>query len=79
MKKIIYLFILLFCFVSCQNSSKPDVESLKENIVFFKKGNLCFAAVNSDTYGYYTISSITCVPCDSLKNTRDTISWKEVK
>ena len=57
--------------VSCQFNSKPDTNEIKDNLVYFKdpRTGLCFAAVNStNTKSLSNSSSITCVPCDSLKN-----------
>ena len=67
MKKILLIPLLL---VGCQFNEKPDTDSIKENLAFFKeeKTGLCFAAVNStNTKSLSNTSSISCVPCDSLK------------
>jgi len=66
------LIVLVLTLVVCgcgQDSSKPDVESIQDNIVYFRDGRtgLCFASVNSDTYYGWEVTSITCVPCDSLR------------
>lgn len=68
MKKMLLVVILITLF-SCQNNSKTDVLKLKNGITYFKddETNLCFATINSSTYGGYEIVSITCVPCDSIK------------
>ena len=66
MKKLLFIAPVIFI-MSCQISSKTDVESLKKNLTYFKDNTtgLCFASVNS-TVESRDISSITCVPCDSL-------------
>lgn len=54
---------------SCQLNDKAQTKSIEDNLTYFKdeKTGLCFAAINSQTYGFNTVTSITCVPCDSLK------------
>ena len=68
MKKLILIVgILLIASTSCQISDTTDNTDVKNNLTYFKdeKTGLCFATVNShNTYG--SVSSITCVPCDSL-------------
>ena len=66
MKKLLFIAPVIFI-MSCQISSKTDVEYLKKNLTYFKDNTtgLCFASVNS-TVESRDISSITCVPCDSL-------------
>ncbi len=67
MKKLVLIIAPVFVMMSCQISSKSDVESLKKNLTYFKDNTtgLCYASVNS-TVESRDISSITCVPCDSL-------------
>ena len=69
MKKIIALLFVL-SLVACQNSTKSNVEKFDSNITYFKdaKTGLCFAAINSRTYGGSDVTSITCVPCEALSN-----------
>lgn len=52
-------------FISCQSTGKPDVISLKQDIVYFKdyKTQLCFAAIYSDVQSTWKVISITQVPC----------------
>lgn len=61
-------------FINLQKNSKPDTKSLKDDIVYFKdvRTGLCFAAINSNIGGGTTqaITSITYVPCDSLKRVK---------
>jgi hypothetical protein len=67
----IKFLLLTILFTGCQLSEKPDVDDIKENLVYFKdeRTNLCFAAVNSrSSKSLSETSSIACVPCDSLKN-----------
>jgi hypothetical protein len=73
MKKIIIFLGLVLLLVSCQMSSKPNVAKVGRNLTYFKdaKTGICFAAVNSysnSSGNKYT--SITCVPCDSLKKVK---------
>jgi hypothetical protein len=68
MKKLIVLLGLIML-VSCQANDTTNNNDVKNNITYFKdaKTGLCYAAINSYTYGGYKVTSITCVPCDSLK------------
>lgn len=71
MKKIVILSIIaLMCLCSCQNSEKTNVKRVKNNMTYFKDDStgLCFASVNSISTQGGSYTSITCVPCDSLKN-----------
>lgn len=64
------ILLLAVVLQSCQFNSTPEPDSIKENIVYFKdeRSGLCFAAINStNTQSLSNSSSITCVPCDSLK------------
>lgn len=68
--QIAAILLLAVVLPSCQINEKPDTSEIQENIVYFKDPNtgLCFAAVNStNTKSWSNSSSITCVPCDSLK------------
>lgn len=69
MKRLVVLFLMLV-FLSCQNNSLSNKDEIVVNISYIKDENtgLCFATVNSLTYGFYSIVSISCVPCDSIKN-----------
>lgn len=63
--------VLAVVLTGCQFSGESNVKDIKENLVYFKdeKTNLCFAAINStNTSSLTETTSITCVPCDSLKN-----------
>lgn len=68
MKKLI-LFFAVIMLASCQINDTTDNSKIIENITYFKdeRTKLCFASVNSYSYGSRVITSITCVPCDSLK------------
>lgn len=68
MKKLI-LFFAVIMLASCQMNDITDNSKIIENITYFKdeRTGLCFASVNSHSYGANVITSITCVPCDSLK------------
>ena len=73
MNKIALLLLTIVFICSCsteQINNKSNVTEITNNIVYFKdyKTGLCFASVNSITSNLYTVASITCVPCDSLKN-----------
>ena len=67
--KYILIVILL---ISCQTNYSVETEKVQENLTYFKdeKTNLCFASINSSSYGGYSVTSITCVPCDSLKRVK---------
>ena len=67
MKKTILIFVITIS--GCQYNDKPDTDSIKDNIAYFKdeQTGLCFAAVNStNTKSLSNSSSIACVPCDNL-------------
>lgn len=72
MKKLtIFLSIVLtLSLFSCQFSQKSDIKEISSTMTYFRDTttNLCFAVVNSASYAGYSITTITCVPCDSLKN-----------
>jgi len=68
MKKFLALIsITMFLFLSCQTSQETNTQDVVSSISYFRDSTtgLCFAAVNSVSYP--GITSITCVPCDSLK------------
>lgn len=70
MKRFILLFVVIMLFnFSCQENNTINVDSIK-SITYFKdiRTGLCFGALKSVTYGPRDVTSITCVPCDSLKN-----------
>jgi len=70
MKKIILgIFVILLGFSSCQMNQTTDVGDVKKNLTYFRDGNtgLCFAVINSNSTQGGSYTSITCVPCDSLK------------
>jgi hypothetical protein len=70
-KIVLMIMVLLVSLSGCQVNEKPEVNSIKENLVYFKddRTGLCFAAVNStNTKSLSNSTSISCVPCDSLKN-----------
>ena len=70
MKKTSIIIGVLFLF-SCQLTWQTNVDSVKNDIVYFKdeRTGLCFAAINSSSGSSgREVVSITCVPCDSLKN-----------
>jgi hypothetical protein len=68
-KNILFLFIGMMGFLSCQRTVRPDTENLGHDVMYFKDTitNLCYASIASKTYGGMDVVSITCVPCDSLK------------
>jgi hypothetical protein len=70
MKKLFVLLVFItITFVSCQMNGTSDNQDVKNSISYFKdeRTGLCFASINSSTYTGYKVTSITCVPCDSLK------------
>ena len=72
MKRIITTIILGVLMTSCsqQYTSQPKVSNVKSNVTYFKdeRVGLCFGAINSQTSDLLLVTSITCVPCDSVKN-----------
>lgn len=80
MIKFIFGILILFFIVSCQGvmSKKPSEEAssdIVKNITYVKdkKTGLCFATVLAVGSDGWNSSSITCVPCDSLKNVPITV------
>jgi hypothetical protein len=68
---VLSAFPVLLLVVSCQVSSSIKTREIKKNIVYFKdeRTNLCFAGINSTNINSLSeTTSISCVPCDSLKN-----------
>ena len=59
--KLKFLVLCTLFFFSCQTV----VEKTKKNLIYFKdeRTNLCFGIIDNKSS-----VSITCVPCDSLKN-----------
>ena len=72
MKKIIATIVLGVLMASCnqQLTSQPKVNGVKTNITYFKdeRTHLCFASINSQTTNLFLVTSIACVPCDSINN-----------
>ena len=72
MKKIILICALMTIgFLGCQESTEERIKNINKilNTMYYYKDNqtgLCFAAVMSRN-AYGDVTSITCVPCDSLK------------
>ena len=75
MKRIIAIFSLLLLLGACQSSTVTNVEKIENKIVYFKdaRTGLCFATLNSKTYGGSQVTSITCVPCEALNNVQVTV------
>lgn len=66
---IILLLMFISFFFSCGEQVVSETKTNNmSNIIYFKDGktNLCFAGITFASYGGYEITSITCVPCDSL-------------
>lgn len=66
-----YFVILVLLFAGCgQSNTEVEPEEVKENMTYFRddRTGLCFASVNSRTYNAYSVTSISCVPCDSVKH-----------
>lgn len=73
MKKLLFLIVLFGVLTSCQLTNEPNVNKIERNLVYFKdeKTGLCFAAINSmSSKSLSNSTSITCVPCDSLKKVK---------
>lgn len=65
---IVIAFALLIS--SCQINSASDPGEVNNKLTYFKDNStgLCFATVNSASAGAYQITSIACVPCDSIRH-----------
>lgn len=63
-----YLIILSLLFFSCQTNTSVDTNLVTNKITYFRDSQtgICFASINSVVSGA-AITSIACVPCDSLK------------
>jgi hypothetical protein len=72
MKKLLLLLALCFVLGSCEQTTTTDVQKLSTNynISYFidNRTGLCFGALSSRTHGGWSVVSITCVPCDSVKH-----------
>ena len=71
MKKLIVVSLLsIVTMTSCQQTKQSNPDEIKKNLIYFQDSNtnLCFGAINSITAQGYEVTSVTCVPCDSLKN-----------
>lgn len=66
---IVIAAIITVLFISCSSEIKNSTEASK-SITYVKdnRTGLCFGQQTSTSYSGYTITSITCVPCDSVKN-----------
>lgn len=60
--------VMILALAGCQYNNKPSV--VNSDLYYFRDNatGLCFAAINSTTAQLYRVTSITCVPCDSIKN-----------
>lgn len=72
-KKFCFIALSILFLSSCNYTTKPSTDQASdntENITYTKdhRVNLCFGMVNSMTNGTYQVTSITCVPCDSVKH-----------
>lgn len=72
MKKAIIFITILSLSVACKKVTKIDKDT-QAKITYFKdeKTGLCFASLNVESNtqgGTVTSTSITYVPCDSVKN-----------
>lgn len=64
------IFISLFFIISsCQINRKTNFENISGQLSYFKddRTGICFAVINSASYVGFEITSITQVPCDSIK------------
>ena len=63
------LTITTLLLTSCQDNINSDSTEILDSIQYVKdtRTGLCFATVSSMTHSLYVVTSITCVPCDSLK------------
>lgn len=73
MRKILIIFLCGIIFTSCNMTSAPSSANAQNNVTkisYIKdsRTGLCFGMLNSTSYSGYETTSITCVPCDSVKN-----------
>ncbi len=68
--KMFLTIVMFLCIIGCQVNNVPDNGKIIESISYFKdtRTNLCFASVNSATYGGNQVVSITNVPCKNVEN-----------
>jgi uncharacterized protein YpmB len=64
---LIILFFAIISLFSCQ-SNKTKAKSIHTVYLKSKKTGLCFSAIDFETGTGFEYNSLTCVPCDSLKN-----------
>jgi hypothetical protein len=73
-RSTVFAFLLLFfvaalaiIVASCEQISRPQTQSedLVSRLLYLKdeKTGLCFAAISSVTHGFYSVVSLTHVPC----------------
>ena len=78
MKKILAFLGLVVIMSACQMSTTANVNKIGDNLRYFKdsRTGLCFAAIGSvSASSGSSYTSITCVPCEALKN----VEVKELK
>ena len=63
------ILLAIMPFVGCNAITNKPGSVKPGNIYYFKDSNsgICFAAINSMTSGFLSVTSISCVPCDSVK------------
>lgn len=54
----------------CEEKAAAEAINKPEKVEYFKDKStgLCFAKIVSETVYSHYVTSITCVPCDSIKN-----------
>lgn len=72
MKRILYLLLIGVILAACTEASSKrhlDNQQAESEVTYFEdpKTNLCFAQASSQSYLGYNITSITCVPCEAIR------------
>ena len=66
MKKIVLCLLLTGCTLTHEQSTS-DLESLKNDLTYFKDYyDICYAALASVTNGVTVVTSITTIPCEKV-------------
>ncbi len=69
MKQLLLILSIIFL-ISCRNDVGENTHHVSANGITYYKDSvtgLCFGKIENSTYYSFIVTSITCVPCDSLK------------
>jgi hypothetical protein len=69
MNKILGIIVALFLLLTACQNTHPSGPINQTDIRYIKdpRTGLCFATLASDSYGFYTVVSITLVPCQDAE------------